>query len=170
MGFDIGSERGRAVRETASASVLIKWALTLLLFTSSMSHAQQGVHTPAPGSPERKSIMYVLRLSYYKDAVKAHRNPEEIFFVVRFLKVNGDWALTCYDPVHADGKTFTEPYWWTLLHRKSGHWTDANYFDAILRYPVDNDFDAIDMSPIAIHNIQRAFPDVPKDIFPDRKK
>ncbi len=119
-----------------------------------------------------------MRLSYYlNNASQAHRNADGVFFAVRSLKVHGDWALACYDPAHANGKTFTEPYWWTLLHRKSGQWVAVDYRATISDYeslhrvgPQTDDFDAIDMSALAIRKLLLAIPDLPKDIFPDRSK
>jgi hypothetical protein len=135
------------------------------LFKIAVCWSQTSVYTPPPGSPERQEIMDVMRLDFYRaDPIRAHRNPDRVFNIVIYLKVHGDWALTEVQPVDAAGKEIAEPRW-GLLYRKAGKWTDVDYDDAIERYPA-NDFDANDMTSVAIRNIQRAFPHVPKDIFP----
>ena len=141
--------------------------LISLLFTSAASRAQEGVHSPPPGSAERQAIMDVMRRDFYPgDAAAAHRNPKGVLFNVRFLKVHGDWALTCVDPVNGAGKEIAE-FRWGLLHRKADRWSDANYFDAIRPYPSEEAAqDALDMTASTIRKIWRAFPDAPKDIFP----
>jgi hypothetical protein len=147
------------------------FVLITLLFATTMSRAQKSVHTPAPGSPERGAIMDVMRLDFYSgDATAAHRNAKGVLFTVRFIKVHGDWALTCVDPVNAAGKEIAE-FRWGLLHRKEGGWSDANYFDAIRPYPSEESAqDALDMTASTIRKIWRAFPDAPKDIFPELTK
>ena len=142
-----------------------------LLFTGAVGLAQQGVHTPKPGSPEREAIMDVMRIDAYCNtahpAITAHRNPDKVFFKVYFLKVHGDWALTDVFPVDAAGKEIAEPRW-GLLHRKSGRWSDVDYNDALEPYiqsQKDGD-DALDMTPSTVRKLWRVFPDAPRDIFP----
>jgi hypothetical protein len=146
----------------------LAFVLMSLPFASVETQAQQGVHTPTPGSPERQAIMDVMRLDFYSgDAPAARRNAKGVLFTVRFLKVHGDWALTCVDPVNSAGKEIAE-FRWGLLHRKAAGWSDANYFDAIRPYPSEESAqDALDMTASTIRKIWRAFPDVPKDIFPE---
>lgn len=127
---------------------------------------KQEAHTPHPGSPERQAIMDVMRLDSYRyDPSAAQRNHDGIFFKVLYLKVQGDWALTFVQPEQADGTEIAKPRW-GLLHRNSGRWSNVDYFKAISSYPM-NDFDALDMKPVAIRAIMREFPDVPRDIFPE---
>jgi hypothetical protein len=147
------------------------FVLLSLLFTTALSRAQQDVHTPPPGSPERQAIMDVMRLDFYSDdATAAHRNVKGILFDVRYLKVHGEWALVCVDPVNADGKEIAE-FRWGLLHRNAGQWSDAKYFDAIRPYPSEESAqEALDMTASTIRKIWQAFPDAPKDIFPELSK
>ena len=147
------------------------FVLISLLFISAVSRAQQDVYTPQPGSPERQAIMDVMRLDFYSgDAAAAHRNAKGVLFAVRFLKVHGDWALTCVDPVNAAGKEIAE-FRWGLLRRKADRWSDAKYFDAIRPYPSEEAAeDALDMTASTIQKIWRTFPDAPKDIFPRLSK
>ncbi|MEI8109257.1 MAG: hypothetical protein WCI46_15695, partial [Verrucomicrobiota bacterium] len=142
-----------------------------LLVTSASGHAQQGIHTPPQGSPERQAIMDVMRLDFYPGGlVAARRNAKGVLFTVRYLRVHGDWALTCVDPVNAAGKEIAE-FRWGLLHCKAGQWSDANYFDAIRPYPSEESAeDALDMTASTIRKIWRRFPDAPKDIFPELSK
>jgi hypothetical protein len=151
-------------------NTLLFVALSLLV-TSASSTAQQGVHTPPPGSPERQAIMDVMRLDFYRgDLAAAHGNANGVMFNVRWLKVHGDWALACVDPVNAAGKEIAE-FRWALLHRKAGQWTDANYFDAIRPYPSEESAqEALGMTASTIRRIWQTFPDVPKDIFPELSK
>jgi hypothetical protein len=110
--------------------------------------------------------MDVMRLDFYRnDPASAHSNPEAVFFKVAFLKVHGDWALVDVEPVNAADKIIAEPRW-GLLRRKFGRWVDEDYEKALNPYPLD-EFDAIDMTPKAIQYLWRAFPDVPRDIFPN---
>lgn len=145
--------------------------LVTLLVTIAVSRAQQEVHTPSPGSPEREAIMDVMRLDFYPgDIAAAHRNSKGVLFIVRFLKMRGDWALTCVDPVNAVGNEIAEPRW-GLLHRRAGRWIDAKYFDAIRPYSSEESaLDALDMTASTIRKIWRVFPDAPKDIFPELSK
>ena len=114
--------------------------------------------------------MDVMRLDFYSgDATAAHRNAKGILFNVRYLKVHGEWALVCVDPVNAAGKEIAESRW-GLLRRNSGQWSDAKYFDAIRPYPSEEAArEALDMTASTIRKICQAFPDAPKDIFPEMK-
>jgi hypothetical protein len=147
------------------------FALLSLLFTPALSRAQQDVHTPASVSPERQAIMDVMRLDFYSgDATAAHRNAKGILFNVCYLKVHGEWALVCVDPVNAAGKEIAE-FRWGLLHRNAGQWSDAKYFDAIRPYPSEESAqEALDMTASTIRRIWQTFPDAPKDIFPELSK
>ena len=142
-----------------------------LLLASAVGRAEQGVYSPASGSRERQAILDVMRLDFYSgDAIAAHRNAKGILFNVRYLKVHGDWALVCVDPVDAAGKEIAE-FRWGLLHRSAGQWSDARYFDAIRPYPSEESAqDALDMTASTIRKIWETFPDAPKDIFPDLSK
>jgi hypothetical protein len=139
-----------------------------LLLTSAVSPPGESVYTPASGSPERQAIMDVVRLDFYSgNATAAHRNAKGILFNVRYLKVHGEWALVCVDPVNAAGKEIAE-FRWGLLHRNAGQWSDAKYFDAIRPYSSEESAqDALDMTASTIRKIWQTFPDAPKDIFPD---
>ena len=145
--------------------------LLSLLVATAVSRAEQDVHTPPPGSPERQAIMDVMRLDFYSgDATAAHRNAKGILFNVRYLKVHGDWALVCVYPVNADGKEIAE-FRWALLHRTAGRWSYAKYFDAIRPFPSEEAAQhALDMTASTIRKIWETFPDAPKDIFPDLSK
>lgn len=100
--------------------------------------AEEGVHTPAAGSPERQAIMDSIRVDFYggnRDA--AHRNGKQVFFKVGFLRVHNDWACASVIPVNAAGKELQNPRW-VLLWRKSGRWSDVNYFDALRPFASEN--------------------------------
>lgn len=126
------------------------------------------IHTPPPGSSERRVIIDVMRSGYYRDAASARRNANGILLYVRYMKVQGDWALVCVDPVKS-GKIVGESNW-ELLRRKGAQWRSVDYFAAIapLASPEDP-LDNLDMTPSTIRKIRQKFPDVPKGIFPREK-
>lgn len=141
------------------------WMINLLL--ASNLFAQAGAHTPAVGSSERVAIMDAMRLDFYRgDRAAAHANPKGIVFKVLFLRVNGDWACTHVNPVDASGKQVAEPRW-GVLRRRSGLWTDVNYFDALRPFASEESAqDGLEMSPFTIAKVRTAFPEAPNDIFP----
>jgi hypothetical protein len=139
--------------------------LTFLLATDLF--AQEGAHTPAAGSSERKAIMDAMRLDFYPgDREAAHTNPKGVVFKVLFLKVHGDWACTHVDPVDATGKELAESRW-GVLRRRSGQWFDVNYFDALRPFASEEAAqDSLEMSPSTIAKVRAVFPEAPNDIFP----
>jgi hypothetical protein len=94
---------------------LFSWLLPVCLLAA----GQQGVHTPEPGSPDRRAVMDVMRLDIYPDVAEAHRNSQKVFFNVYFLRVHGDWALAEVHPVDGAGRDVAEPRW-RLLRLVSG--------------------------------------------------
>ena len=141
--------------------------LIMTLFLASNLFAQEGAHTPAAGSAERQAIMDAMRLDFYPgDRAAAHANPKGVVFKVLFLKVHGDWACTHVDPVDSLGKPLAEPRW-ELLRRRSGQWSDVNYFDALRPFASEESAqNALEMSPSTIAKVRAAFPEAPNDIFP----
>jgi hypothetical protein len=53
------------------------------------------IHTPKPGSPERKAILDVLRLDVAKAFPEEHADAkaEPVVFTLSHFKVQGDWAF-----------------------------------------------------------------------------
>jgi hypothetical protein len=156
--FSIGQLSGRLKLLLFTIFGLLPWSAAL---------AQETVHTPAAGSSERREIMDAMRLDFYPgDRAAAHANPKGVVFKVLFLKVHGDWACTHIDPVDAAGKELAEPRW-GLLRRRSGQWSDVNYFDALRPFASEEAAqDALEMSASTIAKVRAAFPEAPNDIFP----
>lgn len=140
--------------------------MALLLATDLF--AQEGAHTPAAGSSERKAIMDAMRLDFYPvDPAAARANPKGVVFKVLFLKVHGDWACTHVDPVDASGKQVAEPRW-GLLRRRSGQWSDVSYFDNLRPFASEEAAqNALEMSASTIAKVRAVFPEAPRDIFPN---
>ena len=61
--------------------------LPAILLLSAAAQARQGVHTPAPGSAERKSIMDALRAPVEREL------KQKVVFKIDHLKVSGGWAF-----------------------------------------------------------------------------
>lgn len=156
--FSIGQRSGRLKLLLFTIFALLSWSTAL---------AQETVHTPAAGSPERREIMDAMRLDFYPgDRAAARANPRGVVFKVLFLKVHGDWACTHVDPVDAAGKPLAEPRW-GLLHRRQGQWSDLNYFDALRPFGSEEAAqNALEMSASTIAKVRLKFPEVPNDIFP----
>lgn len=74
--------------------------------------------TPPVGSQARKAILAPLR-AFLKENFQV-----EAVFVVRWLKVKGDWAWIETDPQSKDGKNRYEPFL-ALLEKTGGKWTIA---------------------------------------------
>ena len=137
-----------------------------LLVVNTSSGSEPGAYTPPPGSAPRRAIMDTLRLDFYRhDSAGAHRNPQGVFYRVSYLKVHADWALVCATPVNAAGEEMADLRW-TLLHRQTGQWTDADYFDAVSPASQDESLDVLSLSAATIRKVWRKFPDAPRDIFP----
>lgn len=133
-----------------------------LSLTGSVVLAQERVHTPAVGSPERKAIMDAIRSDrdfYAGDEDAAHRNAKQIFFKVGFLKVRDNWACTAVIPVNAAGKELQDPRW-VLFRSKNGRWSDVNCFDALRPFASKNEAqDALSMSAATVRKLFSRFPD-----------
>lgn len=65
-------------------------------------------YTPAPGSNDRKQLMNALRNKYRPNVV----------FVIKHLKVSGDWAWATVTPQSSDGKEYYEDQ--SALFRREG--------------------------------------------------
>ncbi len=72
-----------------------------------------GLHTPAPGTTERKAILDTMRAQ--------HPDLGNIVYVVGYLKVNQGWAWLSAAAQSRDGRNHYEGEQ-ALLHRTHGHW------------------------------------------------
>lgn len=66
-------------------------------------------HTPPPGSADRVALMNALR------AVVRHDIGGDVVFVVRALRMDGDWAFAVVEPTWPDGRRIVAAA--TPLHR-----------------------------------------------------
>ena len=104
------------------------------------------VTTPLPGSPVRQAIMDAMRVMAGDDRI----------YVVRYLKVSGDWAWLDADPRSRNGRNRYEPES-ALLRRTGRVWrvVDAPCVE-----------ETCDPRPKEITRIRRANPSAPAAIFP----
>ena len=74
-----------------------------------------GVHSPSPGSPERRAVLDGLRAWVHS------RLELDVLFVVRTINVQDGWAWVEASPRSADGKNRYEPIS-ALLRKGNGCW------------------------------------------------
>lgn len=75
------------------------------------------IHTPPPGSKERKAITDGLRDSEGQDRI----------YVIRRLKVKDNWAVITVDPQSRDDRQHYESET-VVLHFETGIWVVVDYF------------------------------------------
>ena len=129
--------------------------------SSVQSQGNDGVHTPAKGSPERAAILDVLRAEY-KSGQGIH-----VTFQVNHLKVHNGWAWATCTPLDDSGKVIGEQ-WPSLLHNEDGKWVikDLMTIAEALNDPVG----PLEPSRKYLNEVQKKFPGVPADIFPKARK
>jgi hypothetical protein len=98
-------------------ALIVLWMSATALFAKS--------HTPAPGSPERKTICDAMRA--YVRQVAFRPITQSFLFKVECLFVDGDYAGFEGFPVNADGTTLPaeltgDLVYATLLKRVNGEW------------------------------------------------
>jgi len=113
-------------------------------------------YTPPKGSPERKAIMDALR-----NSLKT-LEPENIVFVVKYLKVKDGWAWIETYPQSRDGKNKYEPVD-ALLYKEKGKWTVKQIRPCCGE--CEEDPECADIKKY-YKKLMREFPSVPKEIFP----
>jgi len=113
------------------------------------------VHTPAAGSAERKAIMDALR------------GDQKVVFKVYYLKVHGDWAWVDTTPLDKKGKAVAEGGA-NLVHKENSAWNVVDL--SVIPEDPDNPMGPDDPDPKFVKAVQKAFPGVPADIFPPRKR
>ncbi len=93
----------------------------------------------------------------------ALRGNQQVQFQVHHLKVHNGWCWVDTTPLDMNGRATAEggP---NLLHRENGNWRVMD----LSRVPEDPDdpLGSQDASPTYIKNVMKAFPGVPRDIFP----
>lgn len=108
------------------------------------------VRTPAPGTAARKAILDALR------ADQKALTGLELIFVVRTMKVDGNWAFVGVSPQSRDGAQHYEDVS-ALLRRssKSRPWSVAGY----VTFEADEDY------ATALQGLRDRFPAAPAAIF-----
>lgn len=111
-------------------------------------------HVPAKGSPERQAILDALR------------GDQQVQFQVHFIKVHDGWCWVDTTPLDKNGRATAEggP---NLLHLEEGKWKVKD-LSTVPEDPKDP-LGAEDASPTFVKNTIKAFPGVPRDIFPSPK-
>lgn len=119
--------------------------------TSATTETKDELHTPEKGSEERQAIMDALR------------GNQQVVFQVNYLKVHNGWCWVDTTPLDSKGRVTAEggP---NLLHQENGRWKVMD----LSRVPDDpNDpLGSENASPAYVKNVIKAFPGVPRDIFP----
>ncbi len=114
--------------------------------------------SPAKGSQERKAITNALRV------VAKNMSGLDVVFVVRHLKVNGNWAWVEADPQSVDGTQHYEPMS-GLLASKNGRWV---YLEGFPEGAIcEEDPDCSD-SARYFKKLGQKYPALSPDIFPQR--
>lgn len=120
------------------------------------SPATAQARTPPKGSPDRKAILAALR------GVAKRMSGLDVVFVVRHLKVNGNWAWVVAEPRSADGSQHYETMS-GLLTWKSGRWT---FLEGPPEWPVcEADPECVDPARY-FDALAKKHPGLPRDIFP----
>jgi len=112
-------------------------------------------YTPVAGSPERKAILDALR------------GDQKVVFKVFYLKVHGDWAWVDTTPLDEKRKPVAEGGA-NLIHKENGAWKVVDL--SVIPEDPDNPMGPDDPDPKFVKAVQKAFPGVPGDIFPPRKR
>jgi hypothetical protein len=142
-----------------SLALLGSAVLTFSFSALAQSPANDQLHTPAKGSPERKAILDAVRGEYQE----GDDHPAE--FKVNYLKVHNGWAWIDVTPLDASGKQVADPAP-LLFYNDNGKWTAKDLNDVL------TDDDAHDgphdPSPKYIKALQKKYPGVPADIVPKK--
>jgi hypothetical protein len=112
-------------------------------------------YTPPAGSSERKAIMDGLRLD------------QKVVFKVHYLKVHGDWAWIDVTPLDDKGTPVAEGGA-SLMHKENGAWKVIDL--SVIPEDPDNPMGPDDPDPKFVKAVQKVFPGVPADIFPNTRK
>lgn len=119
---------------------------------------REAVLTPAPGSPDRKAILDVLR-----ELVPQWRGQKAVF-LVRHMKVSQGWAWVEADPRSADGSQHYEPLE-CLLQKTPQKWEIRECRPCC--GDCEDDPDCRDKERY-YRKLRSKFPKAPRGIFPER--
>ncbi len=136
---------GRPIGARAAALVILVWIAVML--SAPLALAQQGPHTPKPGTPERKAIA---------DAMRAKGDDHSRVFVVRYLMVQDGWAWIVAEPRSSDGENHYETES-ALLRKDAKGWKVVDQPCSEVNCEADHE----------LARIKQAFPAAPPRIFPN---
>ncbi len=157
----------RSVSGMLGSTCLIVWATALVLIAAGAAEPwkswgfqekSQGVLTPAPGSPERKAILDVLR------ELVPQWGGQKAVFLVRHMKVSQGWAWVETGPRSADGTQHYEPL--ECLLQKTPHKWEIRECRPCCGDCAD-DPDCSDKKRY-YRKLRSKFPKAPGAIFPER--
>jgi hypothetical protein len=134
---------------------LIKIGVVLasVILSTSASESADEVHTPKPGTAERKAILAPLRESV------SRLHHLDVVFVIRKLSVSRGWAWIQTSPQAKDGRPMYEDVA-ALLRKVSGRWT-------VLEIPcTEPDNPACLGESGYVAGLEMRFPGVPMVILP----
>ncbi len=104
-------------------------AFCLVLVSACPAHAQGSVHTPPPGSAERKAVLDAIRPNAQKQFGR------DVVFVVKSMRVGPTHAFASVEPVRANGAKIRmqlvggmgDAYAQAVLEKRAGRWTVLRY-------------------------------------------
>lgn len=114
----------------------------------------QNLHTPPPGSAERRAILDAMRLKIKE------LHGLDVVFVVKTMNVSGGWAWVHTMPRSKDGLSRYEDFF-ALLRREAGRWRIAEIPCTEPENP-----DCID-TPGYFRKLAKRFPGLPACILPE---
>jgi hypothetical protein len=112
----------------------------------------RNLHTPPPGSTERRAILDAMRMKIKE------LHSLDVVFVVKTMHVSGGWAWVHTMPRSKDGLSRYEDFY-ALMRREAGRWRIAEIPCTEPENP-----ECID-SPGYFRRLARRFPGVPASIF-----
>ena len=136
---------------------LIMTAALLILATSPLAiSGEPAAESPPAGSPLRREILTALRQRFTDLPVTP------VVFIVRHLKVAGNWAYLIADLSSRDGRAHYEPVE-VLLHCRQGQWEPLEFRPS--GGECEEDPDCADDQRYYLR-LRQKYPSVPVAIFP----
>jgi len=131
----------------------------LIIATLGLRAGDEGVHTPPVGSAERDGVLAALHAEYTTGSGSA------VKFKVNYFKVHNGWAWINVTPLDPNGKVEGED-WPSLLEERHGKWTIIDLIKVAA--DIDDPVGPMDPSPKFLREVQKRYPGVPADIFPQK--
>jgi hypothetical protein len=113
-------------------------------------------HIPPAGGAERQAMMKALRAHYKK------QTGQTVIFQVFYIKVHHGWAWLNIRPLDDNQQPLAEGGSY-LMHLEKGNWKAKDLSVALDEHDTMGEFNA---NPGFVHRLRKAYPGIPKDIFP----